>query len=191
IEVPTTLSPDGRSRPPHLRSWRDGWRHLRFLLAFCPRWLFLLPGIALFALGALGMALLLPGAASVGGITFDVHTLLYAAGAMVLGFQAMQFWAFTRIYGALDGVVPPDPWLARMTRNSVLEPALIIGGGLVLLGLALGAATIWIWGSAQFGAITTSAPMRLAIGSVTAMILGVQLAFAGFFVTVLEMLRAR
>lgn len=191
IEVPTTLSPDGRSRPPHLRSWRDGWRHLRFLLAFCPRWLFLLPGIALFALGALGMALLLPGAVSVGGITFDVHTLLYAAGAMVLGFQAMQFWAFTRIYGALDGVVPPDPWLARMTRNSVLEPALIAGGGLVLLGLALGAATVWIWGSAQFGALTTSAPMRLAIGSVTAMILGVQLAFAGFFVTVLEMLRAR
>ncbi len=191
IEVPTTLSPDGRSRPPHLRSWRDGWRHLRFLLAFCPRWLFLLPGIALFALGAAAMALLLPGAASVGGITFDVHTLLYAAGAMVLGFQAMQFWAFTRIYGALDGVVPPDPWLARMTAKGVLEPALIAGGALVLVGLGMGAASVAIWGASEFGPITTSAPMRLAIGSVTAMILGVQLAFGGFFVTVLDMLRAR
>jgi hypothetical protein len=88
-EVPTTLSPDGRSRPPHLRSWRDGWRHLRFLLIFCPRWLFLYPGAVLFVLGALGMAALLPGPVRLGGITLDVHSLLYASGAVVMGFQAM------------------------------------------------------------------------------------------------------
>lgn len=190
-EVPTTLSPDGRSRPPHLRSWRDGWRHLRFLLAFCPRWLFLYPGAALFLLGAAGMALLLPGPLRVGGVTFDVHTLLYASGAMVMGFQAMQFWVFARIYGAQEGVVPEAPRLAAWLSRFGLEPALMVAGLLVLLGLGLGVAAVAIWGAERFGPLEGMGAMRVAIASVTAMLLGMQLAFGAFFVALLGMMRAQ
>src|SRR4029079_10014419 len=96
-EVPTTLSPDGRGRSPHLRSWRDGWRHLRFLLLFSPRWLFFYPGCLLFVLGLLGMACLLPGPRHIGPVAFDVHTLFYASLAVMVGFQSMLFWMFVRI----------------------------------------------------------------------------------------------
>src|ERR1700761_8487272 len=95
-EVPIKLHPDGRSRPPHLRSWRDGWRHLRFLLLFSPRSLFLYPGFIMFAAGLLAMAWLLPGSRTVGGVTFDIHTLLYAAMLVAIGFQSMFFWAFAK-----------------------------------------------------------------------------------------------
>jgi hypothetical protein len=190
-EVPTTLSPDGRSRPPHLRSWRDGWRHLRFLLVFCPRWLFLIPGAALFLAGLLAMAALLPGPVRVAGVTFDVHTLLYAAGATVMGFQAVQFWVFARIYGAQQGVVPEARRLTAVLSRFGLEPALIVAGGLVLLGLGLGVASIAIWGGERFGALVGTAAMRLSIASVTAMLLGLQLAFGAFFVALLGMMRAR
>jgi hypothetical protein len=190
-EVPTTLSPDGRSRPPHLRSWRDGWRHLRFLLVFCPRWLFLIPGAALFAAGLLAMAVLLPGPARIGGLTFDVHTLLYAAGATVMGFQAVQFWVFARIYGANQGVVPEAKGLTAALARFGLEPALIVAGLLVVLGLGLGVATVGIWGGERFGEIHGTAAMRLSIASVTSMLLGLQLAFGAFFVALLGMMRAR
>ena len=189
-EVPTTLSPDGRSRPPHLRSWRDGWRHLRFLLVFCPRWLFLYPGAALFTLGLATMMTLLPGPLRVGGVVFDVHTLLYAAGATVMGFQAVQFWAFARIHGALQGVVPAAPRLTAALARFGLEPALILAGALVLGGLALGGVALARWGAEGFGMLAGSGAMRVAIGSVTAMLLGLQLAFGAFFVAVLGMMRA-
>ena len=190
-EVPTTLSPDGRSRPPHLRSWRDGWRHLRFLLVFCPRWLFLVPGAALFAAGLAAMAVLLPGPARIGGLTFDVHTLLYAAGATVMGFQAVQFWVFARIYGANQGVVPEAKRLTAALSRFGLEPALIVAGLLVVLGLGLGVATVAIWGGERFGEIHGTAAMRLSIASVTSMLLGLQLAFGAFFVALLGMMRSR
>jgi glycosyltransferase involved in cell wall biosynthesis len=189
-EVPTTLSPDGRSRPPHLRSWRDGWRHLRFLLVFCPRWLFLYPGAALFLAGLFTMALLLPGPLHLGGVTLDVHTLLYASGATVMGFQAMQFWVFARIHGAQQGVVPEDPRLAAALARFGLEPALVVAGALVVLGLGLGVATVAIWGAERFGELHGTGAMRLAIASVTAMLLGLQLAFGAFFVSLLGMMRA-
>jgi hypothetical protein len=190
-EVPTTLSPDGRSRPPHLRSWRDGWRHLRFLLVFCPRWLFLIPGAALFLAGLLAMAVLLPGPVSIAGVTFDVHTLLYAAGATVMGFQAVQFWVFARIYGAQQGVVPEARRLTAVLSRFGLEPALIVAGGLVVVGLGLALASVVIWGGGHFGDLVGTAAMRLSIASVTAMLLGLQLAFGAFFVALLGMMRAR
>jgi hypothetical protein len=190
-EVPTTLSPDGRSRPPHLRSWRDGWRHLRFLLVFCPRWLFLYPGAALFLAGLAAMAALLPGPLRVGGVTFDVHTLLYAAGATVMGFQAIQFWVFARIYGGQEGVVPEARRLNAALARFGLEPALIVAGLLVAIGLGLGAATVAIWGAERFGPLTGSWTLRLAIASVTATLIGLQLAFGAFFLAVLGMMRAR
>ena len=189
-EVPTTLSPDGRSRPPHLRSWRDGWRHLRFLLVFCPRWLFLYPGAGLFLAGLLAMALLLPGPVSAAGLTFDVHTLLYASGAMIMGFQAVQFWVFARIYGAQEGVVPEEGRLSALLGRFGLEPALVVAGLLVLAGLGLGVAAVVIWGAEHFGPLSGMGAMRVAIASVTAMVLGLQLAFGAFFVALLGMMRA-
>ncbi|MFN6956164.1 MAG: glycosyltransferase family 2 protein [Acetobacteraceae bacterium] len=189
-EVPTTLSPDGRSRPPHLRSWRDGWRHLRFLLVFCPRWLFLYPGAGLFLAGLVAMALLLPGPVRLSGLTFDVHTLLYASGAMIMGFQAVQFWAFARIYGAQEGVVPEERRLTALLARFGLEPALVVAGLLVVLGLGLGVAAVAIWGAERFGPLPGTGAMRVAIASVTAMVLGLQLAFGAFFVALLGMMRA-
>lgn len=188
-EVPTTLSPDGRSRPPHLRSWRDGWRHLRFLLIFCPRWLFLYPGAVLFALGALAMAALLAGPVRLGGITLDVHSLLYASGAVVMGFQAMQFWVFARAYGAVTGLLPEPQRLTGALSRFGLEAALVVAGVLLLLGLGLGLVTVAQWGTQDFGALSGGKVMRLAIASVTAMLLGLQLAFGAFFLALLGMMR--
>jgi hypothetical protein len=188
-EVPTTLSPDGRSRPPHLRSWRDGWRHLRFLLIFCPRWLFFYPGAVLFALGALAMAALLPGPIHLGRITLDVHSLLYASGALVMGFQAMQFWVFARLYGGVTGLLPEPQRLSRALSRVGLEAGLVAAGLLVLLGLGLGFFAVGQWGTQDFGALAGGKVMRLAIASVTAMLLGLQLAFGAFFLALLGMMR--
>jgi len=188
-EVPTTLSPDGRSRPPHLRSWRDGWRHLRFLLIFCPRWLFFYPGAVLFALGALAMAALLPGPIHLGRITLDVHSLLYASGALVMGFQAMQFWVFARLYGGVTGLLPEPQRLSRALSRFGLEAGLVAAGLLVLLGLGLGFFAVGQWGTQDFGALSGGKVMRLAIASVTAMLLGLQLAFGAFFLALLGMMR--
>jgi hypothetical protein len=188
-EVPTTLSPDGRSRPPHLRSWRDGWRHLRFLLIFCPRWLFFYPGALLFALGALVMALLLPGPVSLGAVTLDVHSLLYASGAVVMGFQAMQFWVFARLYGAVTGLLPEAERLNRSLSRFGLEAALLLAGAIFLLGLALGGWSLVQWGARDFGTLQGAGVMRMAIASVTAMLIGLQLAFGAFFLALLGMMR--
>jgi hypothetical protein len=188
-EVPTTLSPDGRSRPPHLRSWRDGWRHLRFLLIFCPRWLFFYPGALLFALGVITMAVLLPGPVMLGLVTLDVHTLLYASGAVVMGFQAMQFWVFARLYGALTGLLPEPPGLTQTLSRFGLEAALVVAALLLLLGFGLGFFALAQWGAEDFGALSGGKVMRLAIASVTAMLLALQLAFGAFFLALLGMMR--
>src|SRR6185437_3237019 len=136
-EVPTILSPDGRSRPPHLRSWRDGWRHLRFLLLFSPDWLFLFPGVVLFLTGLATIAWLLPGPRHLGGVTLDIHTLFYAALAVMIGVYSMQFWMFAKIYGEHEGIMPPDPKFNAMMRMVTLEAGLVVGAVLLLVGLAL------------------------------------------------------
>ena len=110
-EIPTVLSPDGRDRPPHLRTWRDGWRYLRFLLLYSPRWLFLYPGMILFLAGLLISAWLLPGPQTIGRVTFDYHTLLFAAMAMLVGFQSINFAAFSKIFATTEGLLPEDPRL--------------------------------------------------------------------------------
>src|SRR5262249_8870108 len=113
-EVPTTLRPDGRSRPPHLRPWRDGWRHLVFMLLYCPRWLFLLPGVAAGARGLGLIGWLWSGPRQLAGVTLDVHTMLYAAMFVLIGFQAVAFGLFTRVFAAQEGLLPPDPRLERL-----------------------------------------------------------------------------
>jgi glycosyltransferase involved in cell wall biosynthesis len=191
-EVPTTLSPDGRSRAPHLKSWRDGWRHLRFLLLFSPRWLFLYPGAAMFIGGLLAMAWLLPGTRTIDGIGLDIHTLLYAAVAVIIGVQSVQFWVFAKIYGMREGLVPPDPRFSSMIAAVArLEYGLIAGGVLLLIGVALGVYALGSWDVAGFGALRPSDTMRLVIPSAVAIILAFQIAYGAFFVSVLEIQASR
>jgi len=185
MEVPTTLSPDGRSRPPHLRSWRDGWRHLRFLLLFSPRWLFLYPGIALFLAGGIMMAWLLPGPRHTFGVVFDIHTLYFASLAVVVGCNAVLFWIFAKTYGAREGIVPADPGFDAVMRILSLELVLIASGGLFLLGAGLAVAAVADWGAAAFGALTPETTMRLVVPSGTAILLAMQLAYSAFFISVL------
>ncbi len=186
-EVPTTLSPDGRSRPPHLRSWRDGWRHLRFLLRFSPRWLFLSPGFGLFVLGVLAMAWLLPHSRQVAGLALDIHTLFYASLAVVVGFHSMLFWMFTHLYGMREGLVPPDdPRFRQLMRWATLEYGLIAGAVLLVIGLVLGMLALSAWGNAAFGVLSPEATMRLVIPSGTAILLAFQVGYGAFFLSVLE-----
>src|SRR5579859_182192 len=185
-EVPTTLSPDGRSRPPHLRSWRDGWRHLRFLLLFSPRWLFLFPGAALFVIGLAMMAWLLPEPRKIGSVTLDIHTLFYAALAVVVGFHSMLFWVFANVYGMREGIVPPAPRFTTMMRVISLEFGLITGGILLLIGLGLGIYALGAWQSTAFGVLSPEHAMRLVIPSGTAILLAFQIAYGAFFLSVLE-----
>ena len=190
-EVPTTLSPDGRGRPPHLRSWRDGWRHLRFLLLFSPRWLFFYPGCALFLIGLAAMAWLLPAPRRIGAVTFDIHTLFYASLAVVVGFQSMQFWVYVRIYGAREGIVPSDPWFRSIVSVFTLELGLICGVAMLLLGIALGFYALGSWNEENFGVLSASQAMRYVIPSGTLILLGFETASGAFFVSVLEIRATR
>ncbi len=188
-EVPTTLSPDGRSRPPHLRSWRDGWRHLRFLLLYCPRWLFLYPGLSLMFFGLLGGLWLLPGPRTMGGVTFDVHTLLYAAVAIVAGFQIVAFAFFTKVFAISEGLLPEDPQLNRLMSYITLEVGLIGGGALLLSGLAGTIYAFIIWDSLSYGPLQPSNTLRLVIPAITALMLGIQIVFSCAFLSILRLRR--
>ena len=188
-EVPTTLSPDGRSRPPHLRSWRDGWRHLRFLLLFSPRWLFLYPGASLMALGLLSMIWLLPGPRQLGGLTLDVHTLVYSAAAIVCGFQAVAFALFTKIYAIDAGLLPSDPRIVKLGELFSLEIGLVVGTVLLLGGLGASIFAVEFWGRSEFSDLDPTISMRIVLPGVTAIILGFQIVFSSFFFSVLELSR--
>jgi len=190
-EVPTTLSPDGRSRPPHLKSWRDGWRHLRFLLLFNPRGLFFYPGAAMFLAGLLVTAWLLPAPRSVAGMTFDIHTLLYASLLMVVGVQSMLFWVLAKIYGVREGIVPPDPGFTSVVARTHPEKTLIAAGLLLLLGIMLGAVALGSWQAEAFGSMNPDRTMRLVIPSATLILLGFQLAYGGFFASLLDIRGSR
>jgi len=184
-EVPTTLSPDGRSRRPHLRTWRDGWRHLRFLFLYSPRWLFLYPGLALAALG-LGVGIwVLPGPQTVGTVTFDVHTLLYAAVAVSIGYQSIAFGFFTKIFAIQEGLMPEDPRLDRVFRYVTLEVGLAAGAVLVLVGLAGTAWALSDWGARSFGDLEPTRTLRIVIPAALALILGFQIVLTSFFLSVL------
>src|SRR5689334_11859558 len=185
IEVPTTLSPDGRSREPHLRSWRDGWRHLRFLLLYSPRWLFFYPGALLMLVGLAVGLWLLPGPRAVGGVTFDVHTLLYAAAAVLVGFQAVNFAVFTKIFGVTSGLLPRDAKLERAFKYVTLESGLVTGVVLFLTGLALSIFAVSDWGAHSFGALDPTKILRLVIPAVSAMMLGSEIVLSSFFLSVL------
>ncbi len=188
-EIPTTLRPDGRSRAPHLRTWRDGWRHLRFLLLYSPRWLFLYPGVFLILLGAAGCAWLLPGPRSVHGIVLDVDTLLYAFVAMLLGFQFVAFAVFTKVFAISEGLLPEDPRLNRVFDYITLETGLVIGGLLVALGVGGSIFAVSHWAKKSFGDLDPGHILRVVMPTVFSLTLGVQIVCSSFFLSILGLRR--
>jgi glycosyltransferase involved in cell wall biosynthesis len=188
-EIPTTLAPDRRDRPPHLRTWRDGWRHLRFLLLYSPRWLFLYPGIALFVLGTSICAALLPGPRRIGNIVFDVHTLLFGAMAILIGFQSVVFATFTKLWAISEGLLPEDARLSRMFRYVTLEVGLIVGILLILAGAGAWGLGLEYWRNRQFGPLEVEKTLRIVIPGVVSFTLGFQVVFSSFFLSVLGMSR--
>ena len=188
-EVPTTLSPDGRSRPPHLRTWRDGWRTLRFFLLYSPRWLFLYPGLVLMCVGTVLGLWLEPAPRTIGSVTFDVHTLLYCAAMVLLGFQAVAFAIFTKLFAITEGLLPPDPALDNAFRYINLEVGLGVGFLLILAGMATSVAAVRMWEVQHFGQLDYPHTMRMVIPAALLLILGVQTIFSSFFLSVLGLRR--
>ncbi|HEV2029393.1 MAG TPA: glycosyltransferase family 2 protein [Candidatus Dormibacteraeota bacterium] len=185
-EVPVTLRPDGRSRPPHLRTWRDGWRHLRFMLLFSPRWLFLYPGLVLFAAGMLISVALLPGRLRVAGLNLDIHTLLVAGFLALLGYQLVLFAIFTKIFAIRAGFHPPYPPLERLSRYVTLEVGLAAGAVMALVGVVALIVAVASWSAVGFGSLNPSLTMREVIPAVVLLALGTQTIFASFFISILS-----
>ena len=186
-EVPTTLHPDGRGRPPHLRSWRDGWRHLRFLLLFSPRWLFLYPGLVLLIAGTVVTALLYFAPLRVFGAGLDIHSMLYASAAALLGMQLCLFALFARVSAQSAGLLPRRPALDRILRALTLEKGLIAGFCLALTGLVWSAAAFWQWREAGFGPLDPRVVMRDTIPATALMIGGMEVMLASFLLSVLRL----
>lgn len=188
VEVPTTLQPDGRSRPPHLRTWRDGWRHLRFLLVFAPRKTLIWPGAIMFVLGLIGTSILTVGPLRVAGVGFDINTLVYTCLAMLVGTQLLMFGAFALIYGHNEGITSArqsDRWI-RLVR---LETCTAVGVLLVLIGLAGSILAFSAWGARGFGAQDLGEALRVVLPSSTAIGVGVTVIFAGLFSSLLSLRR--
>jgi len=188
-EIPITLHPDGRtSHAPHLRSFRDGWRTLRFFLMYSPRWLFLMPGLMLILFGIIGYSLAMPGV-TVRGMTFDAHTLLFASLAILCGHQSIVFSVFTKTFAVSEGLMPEDRRLTRLFKIISLERGLIIGAGALLVGLTMLMVAINEWREADFGRLEYSHTMRWVIPGATLTALGFQTVLASFFVNILRMRR--
>jgi hypothetical protein len=186
-EVPTTLYPDGRGRPPHLRSWRDGWRHLRFLLQFSPRWLFLYPGLTLLCLGTALTAALYFAPLHVGRAGLDIHSMLYASAAAILGLQLCLFALFARVSAQNIGLLPRQPTLDRLLRVTTLERGLLFGLAAAATGLVWSAVAFWHWREAGFGALDPRVVMRDTIPSTALMIGGTEIMLASFLLSILRL----
>ncbi|WP_434970073.1 glycosyltransferase family 2 protein [Microbacterium sp. bgisy207] len=184
-EVPTTLKKDGRSRPPHLRSWHDGWRHLRFLLIFAPRWLFVYPGLVAFFLGAIAVGILSFGGVQIGGIGFDVTTMVYASALCVIGYQSLLFFWLTKLYATQEAFLPTSPQYRSIVSSWTAERGLLIGLALFVVGVGIGVAQVIRWGSLDFGPQDAAEVVRIAIPSALGMMLGFQTIMMSFFSGVL------
>ncbi len=185
-EVPTTLCPDGRSRPPHLRSWRDGWRHLRFLLMMSPRWLLLYPGLALLVVSAVTQLAIIRGPVVIAGVGFDIHTMLYSSGASILGLQLVIFSLLARAIGCVRGVLPRTASVARLWRVLTLERGIVVGVMVGLLGFAVAVHSVGMWFGTHLSALEPTEMMRYAIPSVTLMIAGAEIIFASFVLSLVD-----
>jgi hypothetical protein len=188
-EVPITLHRDGRTaHGPHLKTWRDGWRTLRFFLMCCPRWLFLVPGVLLVMLGLLGFAVALPGV-TIGRATFDAHTLVVASLGVLCGYQAIWFGACTKLFAVSEGLMPPDQQFLRLLGHMNLERGLLVGFVIVIVGVGLLLLAVNQWWLADFGRLDYSATMRRVVPGATLTALGFQTILASFFISILRMRR--
>ncbi len=185
-EVPTPLFPDGRNRRPHLRPWRDGWRHLRLLLLFSPRWLFLYPGFFLMTLGLLCMSLLTMGPINIAGINFDIHTMLFSSLFMIIGWQVIGFSIFAKFVANHRLKIPFEKRGLSFLNYFTLERGIVLGGIMMLAGAGGACYAFWNWVHHSFGSLAPTQVMRILIPSTTSFILGIQLVFASFFMTLLE-----
>ncbi len=188
-EVPTTLKKDGRSRPPHLRSWHDGWRHLRFLLLFAPRWLFVYPGLVAFGVGALAVLVLSFGGIRIGDVGFDVTTMVYASALCVIGFQSLLFFWLTKLFATQEGFLPSSPRYRAINRQWNQERGLLVGLGIFLVGVIVAIVQVSVWGNAGFGPLEAADVVRGAVPSSLLLILGFQTIMMAFFSGVLTIPR--
>ena len=186
-EVPTTLSPDGRNRPPHLRTWRDGWRHLLFMLLFTPRWLFLIPGIFLAGGGFFGMAMLAGGPRTLGPMGLDVHSMLYFSAAVIIGAQLVQFALLVKWIAVVAGIVREPAWVTQARHHTSVEFGLIVGALVFFAGLAWSLALVSAWRTTGFSALDPQSTMRSVIPAVTMMALGVQAAASALLAGALQL----
>jgi hypothetical protein len=184
-EVPITLHKDGRSRPPHLKPWRDGWRHLRFMLLFSPRWLFLMPGIFLSLLGIVFSARLALGDFQIGGVLLNVGSLAVACMTVIVGCQLVAFAFFTKVFAIAEGLLPDDPKLSRLLKIFTLEKGILFGLLVLFAGIILLAQAIWIWRQAGFGELSPEENLRRLIPAATLIVLGIQGIFSSFFMSAL------
>jgi hypothetical protein len=190
-EVPIVLHPDGRDRRPHLRSFRDGWRHLRFLLLLCPLWLYLIPAATLM-LGGLGlMAWLTPGPRTLGAVELDVHTMLLGSLCTILGYQILNLWAFAKVHGWTSGLLPSSTFSTRVFDYLTLERGLLAGFLLVITGIGLNVWLVHEWLSQNLGHLEVRQTLRPTLWGVTALVLGVQTIFNSFFLSMLGMAREK
>lgn len=190
-EVPITLHKDGRSRPPHLKPWRDGWRHLRFMLLYSPRWLFLIPGLLLLAVGVGFAAVLSAADMKIGGILLNVGTLAVACMTVTIGFQLVAFAFFTKAFAIGEGLLPEDPRMTGLFKTFTLEKGIVFGLLILLGGLALLGRAVWVWQQSGFGIIAPEENMRRLIPAATLIVLGIQTVFSSFFMSVLGMRTVR
>ncbi|HWY85725.1 MAG TPA: glycosyltransferase family 2 protein [Gemmataceae bacterium] len=186
-EVPTTLSPDGRDRPPHLRSFRDGWRHLRFLLLMCPLWLYLIPSALLAGGGLALMAWLTPGPRAVGGIVLDIHTMLLGTLCALLGYQTLWLWAFAKIHGWTSGLLPANTFSVSLFKHLNLERGLVLGSVLLLAGVVLNGWLFSHWFSQKLGPLDVASTFRCALWGFFLMVTGVQTIYGSFLLSMLGM----
>jgi len=186
-EVPITLHPDGRSRPPHLRSWRDGWRHLRFMLLFSPRWMFLVPGVFVGLLGLTALCVLSFGQMIFGKVVLDVGTMMSASMLLLIGVQLTYFAVFARVFAEHEGLLPPHLGLRKVLSFLTLEWGVLFGLLMCLGGAILFGSAFWDWWKAGFQSISYSENLRRIIPASTFIVLGVQILFGSFFLGVLGM----
>ena len=185
-EVPITLHKDGRSRPPHLKPWRDGWRHLRFMLIYSPRWLFLVPGIVLSVLGLIFASVLAVTDIRLGEVHLNVGTLMMASMAVIVGFQLVAFAFFTKVFAIAEGLLPADPKLTGIFKTFTLERGLVLGVVVLVAGLAMFFRALWLWQQAHFGLLpSTEENLRRLIPTALLIVLGIQTIFSSFFMSVL------
>jgi glycosyltransferase involved in cell wall biosynthesis len=189
-QVPITLRPDGRTRAPHLRSWRDGWRHLRFMLLYSPKWLFFVPGLFLFTAGTFGFLVLMPGPVRIGAVTFDTNTLLICSAIILIGFQVVFFAIYTKTFAVQTGLLRPDSRITWLLNTQPVEWGVGIGLILALLGMGYLVYSVLQWQEAGFGNLPYSESLRIVIPGVTAVALGVQCIFSGFALAVLGLERS-